>query len=239
MDPLAVLHEENARLADAARRDLDASVAGCPGWDVADLVWHIGEVQAFWRARLAGGTDAPTEWDPPRPDRAELIGWFVDGAAELEAALRATDPEKPVWNWTGADQRAAWVRRRMAQETAVHRWDAEAATGTATPIDGEVAVDGIDELLDVFLPAGLRGTPDASLGGSLHLHATDRPGEWLVEIDGGQARVSRQHGKGDAAVLGSASDLLLALWGRVPFADLETFGDPAVLTSWQALVDLT
>jgi hypothetical protein len=33
------------------------------------------------------------------------------------------------------------------------------------------------------------------------------------------------HHKGDLAVRGSREQLLLACWGRVPLADLETFGD--------------
>jgi len=35
----------------------------------------------------------------------------------------------------------------MMQETVIHRADVESATGTPSPVDPEVAVDGIDELL--------------------------------------------------------------------------------------------
>jgi hypothetical protein len=44
-------------------------------------------------------------------------------------------------------------------------------------------------------------------------------------------KVEATHGKADAAVRGPASDLLLFLWNRS--ASVETFGDPAVLASWQ------
>ena len=36
-----------------------------------------------------------------------------------------------------------FVIRRMAQETAIHRWDAESAAGTVTPVESTLASDGI------------------------------------------------------------------------------------------------
>ena len=39
----------------------------------------------------------------------------------------------------------------MAQETAVHRVDVESGFDAVTPVDDELAVDGIDEVLDWFL----------------------------------------------------------------------------------------
>ncbi|SDY55548.1 Mycothiol maleylpyruvate isomerase N-terminal domain-containing protein [Modestobacter sp. DSM 44400] len=51
---LATLHEENARFAAAAaaaarqQHGWRPRVPGCPEWDLADLVWHLGEVQHFW-----------------------------------------------------------------------------------------------------------------------------------------------------------------------------------------------
>jgi hypothetical protein len=50
-----------------------------------------------------------------------------------------------------ADTASFWVRR-MVHETAIHRVDAELAVGlTSEPIETDLAVDGIDELLTVFL----------------------------------------------------------------------------------------
>jgi hypothetical protein len=121
----------------------------------------------------------------------------------------------------------------MAQETSMHRWDAEAAAGDSHPIDADLAVDGVDEFLDGFLPRSLRRRPDADLGGSLHLHCTDRPGEWLVRIATGTVDVRRVHDKGDAALRGTASDLLLWLWARAGVDRLEAFGDPGVVDRWR------
>ena len=83
------------------------------------------------------------------------VDWYRDQADDMLAALDASQPGDPCWNWTGADFTAAWVLRRQAHEAAVHRWDAEAVAGDPMAIDVDLAVDGIDELLDVFLPAAV------------------------------------------------------------------------------------
>jgi hypothetical protein len=62
----------------------------------------------------------------------------------------------------------------------------------------------------------------------VHLHATDVEGEWLVTLGGSTVAVEHGHAKGDAAVRGTAADLHLWLWGRVPLDRLEVFGDPAI-----------
>jgi predicted lipid carrier protein YhbT len=117
----------------------------------------------------------------------------------------------------------------------VHRVDAEAAAGKVAPIPADLAVDGIDEFLDVFLRARATFVPDTTLAGSLHLHCTDAEGEWLVSVVGGVIELAREHGKGDAAIRGSASNLLLLLWNRIDEAGIETFGDPAVLAARRAI----
>jgi hypothetical protein len=138
-----------------------------------------------------------------------------------------------VWTFPGGGETVRFWFRRQAEETAVHRWDAQlAATAAPEPIDVEVAVAGVDELLDVFL-----ASRRVDLGGSVHFHATDSPhGEWIVRnADDGSVLVGHGHEKGDVALRATASDLLLWLWGR-PVAEsaLEVFGDEAVLDRWRA-----
>lgn len=226
----------------AARLGLDAEVPSCPGWTVKTLLNHTGRVHAWAAATVAAGQLAPF---PPRPNEV-TPEWFEEGVAELCGTLQAADPEAEVGNHLGAPERAIFWHRRMANETAVHRWDAEAAHAVTTPIDAGVAVCGIDEILDVYVPRALAQNPGADLGGSLHLHATDlnstetdggNGGEWLVRIEAGRARVTRQHEKGDLAIRATASDLLLLLWGRLDAAEgpFETFGDAGVLDRWRAL----
>jgi len=120
----------------------------------------------------------------------------------------------------------------MTHELAVHAWDATNALGEPLALDPEVAVDGIDEFFDVWLSSN----PDY-LGGarqSVHLHATDAEGEWLVSVGEGELSIVREHAKGDVALRGSASDLVLALWGRVDPDDLELLGDRAELDRFLA-----
>ena len=130
----------------------------------------------------------------------------------IYAALVDARPEREVWTWTGQNQNVEWVRRRMAQETAVHRWDAAHAVGQPDDIDALVAADGIDEFLTYFTDA--EGV-DGDLGGTVHLHCTDTPGEWFISsLTSDGIAFTREHTKGDVAIRGKASDLLLWLWRR-------------------------
>lgn len=224
VDPAAyldVIAREGDALAVAAEAaGHDAPVPGCPGWTVADLVWHTGEVLWFWAEVVEHRWADPSPYEEPeRPaDPGALVAWYRDAVERVGLVLAGADPATPVWSWATDDATAAWVRRRVAQELAVHRWDAQSATAAGSePIDAELAADGIDELLEFF-------GGDGPLDRSVHLHCTDTEGEWLVTADG----VTREHAKGDAAVRGPASDLLLALWRRRPLEGLEVLGDVAV-----------
>src|SRR5687767_2390884 len=95
------LRHDGQALAEAAERaGLATSVAACPGWDVADLVWHAGEVHWFWRhvveLQAADHAEVP---EAERPGEADLLGWYRDGVERLHAALASTPPDTPVWTW--------------------------------------------------------------------------------------------------------------------------------------------
>jgi uncharacterized protein (TIGR03083 family) len=235
-DELAALRREgDALLAAAGRAPLDARVEACPAWSVADLLWHIGEVHHFWATVVEHRLTDPAEaeqYKPPRPPDAELHAFASAQLDHLERVLAAADPAASLWTWASV-KNAGFVQRRMAQETLVHRWDAEAAAGSASPLDRELAVDGIDEFLDLFAPYRDKASPD--LAGTVHLHATDGEGEWHIAQDGDALVVRRRHEKGDAAVRGIASDLLLWLWGRGSLDRLDVLGDRAAaerLAAW-------
>jgi uncharacterized protein (TIGR03083 family) len=236
-DYVTALRREGALLAEAAgRAGLRAPVASCPGWTVADLVWHVGGVHDFWRriVEQRAADRAEVKRTLTRPADGELLDWYRAGLGRLVAVLAATDPATPVWTWA-PQKDAGFVRRRMAQETVVHRADAELAGGAASPIDPVIAVDGIDEFFEFFAPDRAEGA--APLDGSVHLHATDAEGEWLVTATGDQLRFSRGHAKGDAAARASAGDLLLLLWRR-GHGPVEVLGDQAVLDRLLVHTDL-
>lgn len=256
---------ETSRIAAVARRGLDAPVPSCPGWTVATLVTHLAGIYthrvALVRSRpappVAGSYAAPDLPEPFKlwmayvfdddairlhrpapPVPAGIVELFERTAADLARTLWALDPSDPIWTWFPADQSAGFWQRRMAQETAVHRWDAELAHGTPGPIASELASDGVDEIVDVMLPMRPRWAETARRGAGerYHFHRTDGPGEWLVTFAPDGPVVTREHARGDVALRGSASDLLLWLWHRIRADRLEVFGDTALVDRFFELV---
>ncbi|TMK22590.1 MAG: maleylpyruvate isomerase family mycothiol-dependent enzyme [Actinobacteria bacterium] len=223
---LAAITRETGALASAAAANLEARVPSCPDWTVADLAYHVGDVYCSWRKlveerRQTGHTGEMAH----RPPDDELLGWVREESGKLVAAL-AVDPSIPVWTWA-PQKDVAFVQRRMAHETIVHRADADLARGVIGPLDAALAADGVDEFLTWFLP----GDPDelADPGETIHLHATDSGDEWLVRVAGGEATVTREHAKADAAARAPVADLLWLLWRRIPASGVDVVGDAAVL----------
>ena len=235
---VAVIGRDGRALADAAEAaGMDATVAACPGWTVASLVAHVGEVHDFWRRIAAEQLDDPEKMQRAVPELEgdELLAWYRAGVDQLVSVLAAADPSTPVWSWA-SQKDIAFVQRRMAQETVVHRWDAEAAAGRVHQIDPALAVDGVDEFLDFFAPFARKGAEPVS--GTVHLHATDADGEWFIEPGDDTLAVRREHAKGDVAVRASAADLLLLLWRRPAAGEAQVFGDSDVLARFLARTDL-
>jgi uncharacterized protein (TIGR03083 family) len=215
--------------------DLAHEVPACPGWSLGDLAWHLGEVWHRWGTFVAEGVTSIEQVRdaarPERPDDNELVEWISVSHNALYSALVRARPDQEVWTWTGANRDVEWVRRRMALETAVHRWDAASAVGLPYEVPADVAADGIDEFLMWF--AGRRVSPDAAqVSGTVHLHCTDTDsgaaGEWLVtSLDVAGAEFTREHAKGDAAIRGRAHDVLLWVWRR-DGGPVEILGDADV-----------
>jgi uncharacterized protein (TIGR03083 family) len=222
-----------------------AEVPPCPDWQVRSLVQHVGRVYRWVRWHVSRGTTSRPEVSSQEmpvelpPDRA-LIGWWDEEYQQLLTLLETLDPALPAWNWAPAPKLAGFWHRRMAHETAVHRWDAQVSAGQVEPIEARLAVDGVAEVLDSWLPAGRRRGP-VDRGGMVQLVATDAEHQWFLRLRGaGVALLDTDtwldHDDHHTRVLarGSASDLLLALYGRVPFEVLETAGDSTLLESLRA-----
>ena len=232
----AIRTETNACADAALAAGPDARVPGCPDWDVAELVHHLSGVQGFWATVVRGRHATPPEFaEPERLAFAEAVARLRDAAADLVAALEGADPAEEVWTWSD-DHHVGWVIRHQAEEAVVHRRDAEDAAGAGTPIPTELAADGVDEFLYYMATEPAEGAP--RLGGPVHLHATDTAGEWLAtEDDAGFLAVERAHGKGAAALRGTASDLLLVLYRRLPLDALEILGDADVAARFLTRID--
>ncbi len=239
-DPVAVaLTTENARLGELVHTaDPATPVPTCPGWTLKQLTAHVGRghrwAAAIVRERPEHGIDPRTVADgKPPADPDGMLAWFHESAALLLDAVATDGGGGPVWTFLGPRPAAWWIRRRLHEET-VHRADAALALGVPYELERGVAADGVSEWLSLL--AGRRSTEGpAGLdhGTTLHLHATDLDeGEWMVR--GGDEAVTWEHGHGkaDAAVRGPATDLLLALYRRVPADAVEVLGDGDAWRTW-------
>lgn len=216
---VTAIADHSRGFADAVRDNLDARVTHCPDWDVADLVWHLTEVHWFWRTiageRLAEPPDESRR--PQRPERDDLVPAFERGAAELVEVLRDADQEAPAWTWYPDRRDVGFITRHQVQEAAVHHWDAADAAGASWTVRPEVAADAVEE----FLTCSLADGDDVkrlgrSLSGPLVLTATDTGTSWTVsQADPEAALLWAPRMDGPATVAGTASDLLLWIYGRV------------------------
>jgi uncharacterized protein (TIGR03083 family) len=239
-DYLEAIGRESDALSQAARESLHAPVPSCPEWTVRDLVEHMGFVDRAWTERVARRLQDRASLDLGDAPQDGLVDWFDEGARRLQKVLSNADPSERVWTWSH-QKNVAFVQRRMAQETTVHRWDCQAAVGSPEPIKPALAADGVDEFLDIIAPATWQRSEQPRKGGGqlIHMHQTDGDGEWLLRLAVDGLQIERGHAKGDAAVRGTASDLLLLLWRRKTPSELEVFGDGTMLERFLSWADLT
>jgi uncharacterized protein (TIGR03083 family) len=231
----------------AADADMAAPVPSCPDWALRDLLFHTGMVYR-WIGEIV--TRKATERVPFRevPDRTMPEGgegaWLLAGAERTVALLRETGPDLAVWGWAhGGGTR--WWARRIAHESLVHRVDAELTLGVRPEVDAALAADNTDELLTNALDLDARAFEARSAlageGDTLHLHCTDVPGEWQLRRSAEAFTLEYGHAKADAAVRGSARDVMLWLNGRLPQGEPgpERFGDEHVPELWRSGLRLT
>lgn len=234
LDPIAAIpRDARAIAAVLAEAGPDAPVPATPEWDLGRLVKHVGMVLAWQTANVERRPEQvmPRSLDLGLPeDRAAYGPWLVALADRSVEVLTDAPAGDEAWSWTD-DHTVGFWRRRLGHEVAVHRWDAESALGAPTPLESEAAVDAIDELLTVLVHRA--DVPSAGAGETIHLHATDAEGEWLIIRGESGMTVLREHAKGDVAVRGAACDLLLVIMGRIDADAVEVIGDATVLTAWR------
>ncbi len=236
LDHLHLLRVELARLAQVQPINLKDPIPHIEGWTVESTVGHTGWVARYVTEALSSDPESPPSRSsiPEPPAGAEVLPWFDEAQRALIKAIEETDPERLCPTFAGI-QAARWWTRRFSHEASMHRWDAYSAFGSPAPIDARQARDGIDEVLDVFVPTRMHLDDLAGNGETLHLHATDiEDGEWMLSLQPDGVHWERGHAKGDAAARGPVSDLLLMLWSRIPPSRLEVFGDTSLLERWQA-----
>lgn len=242
---LAHLAEQGDLLVTAATAgDPGAPVPACPGWTLRDILVHLGRIHRRVAmvvrepGRFRSYREITPEMGGPVPVEADLTPWYRAGLDEMATAIARLDPgEQAVPTFGPAVSPRAFWARRQAQEVLVHRIDVERAAGIPmTPTPPRLAADGIEELWDVFLPNLTRVRSEPAT--SLHLHATDTEGEWLLEVGPGAATVRREHARGDCAVRGTAAALHELVWNRRDATGLEVHGDPRVLERWRDMATI-
>lgn len=231
----------------AAAAGLFARVPACPGWQVRDLVRHQAYIHA-WAARHITERPASVIEGPEEaailaagPPDGELLDVYRTGHGALVSALRSADPGLECATLLPAPSSLAFWARRQAHETAVHRYDAQAAGETTDPVAAfapEFAADGIDELIWGFATRRKRTGP----GATLLVRALDSGHTWHYAwlADGRRQAVrcdpAAPSPAADCLLAGPASGLYLFLWNRcgADQAHATVTGDPAILRAWNS-----
>ncbi|MGW7417504.1 maleylpyruvate isomerase family mycothiol-dependent enzyme [Streptomyces sp. NPDC054863] len=252
------LVEEGALLASAAEAaGTAADVPTCPGMQVRGLLRHTGTVHRWATVHVAHGhRDMQGDGGEPDLDGAELLAWFREGHAALVAALRGAPANLECWTFLPAPSPLAFWARRQAHETAVHRMDAEAATGAQlTGVSPEFALDGIDELVTAFHGRGrsrvrtdrprilrIRATDSAPARAATTGSASLAPAAvWTLHLskDAPPRTVRTDEGPADTELSGPPELLYATLWNRLPTEAVTLTGDPEPATVWRELSGIT
>jgi uncharacterized protein (TIGR03083 family) len=226
--------------------DLASPVPSCPGWTVKDLVEHTAQVYLHKVAATELGRESSEDWPPDLSGETPLAS-FEDAYAKLTDMFATHDPSDHSGTWYEPDQTVGFWIRRMAQETVIHRRDAELATREPTPAPPDLAIDGIAELLDLFVAYPTHKWAEAckevlepAKGDTLLVDAAGT--RWLAEIGVKGVEVSRPDlvQPTTVRVAGAPSALLFWLWNRpAPVdGDVTVDGDPAAVDRLRALLTL-
>lgn len=231
-----------ARAAEVGR--LDVPIAACPGWDMRDLVRHVGEIHLWAAANVAYPRpkwlhvgeltdlarywpDLATEW----PIDRELVRWYRATHANLLDVLRSGPLDVAAFTFLPAPTPLTMWARRQASEIAVHRYDVEQARGLESDFAPTFASDMLDELLTGFPP--LYGPASTDVVRVLRVVATDVDEQWWLRMGPSGITTSRSGSEADLITSGTAADLYIALWNRTSGSDLDLVGDPDVLDVWR------
>lgn len=240
---LECLRSDAHRLAQAAAGHLDDDVPRCPGWRVRDVLEHTGNVYLHKVANMR--TAGPAEFPATATPDDDPVAWFLGAQETLVTELVSRGPTAPSYTWFPGDQTVGFWFRRMAHETAVHRVDVEAAAGEVSPVEDDLAVDGVDEVLLRFLPSDeWRGlpveqwqglAPEAGAGRPIAVRTGGRAWRVVMQPDGVEVAVdAAASGSADAVVTGEPSEVLLWLWGRRPDSAVHVEGDQGLVRTLRA-----
>lgn len=233
---LECLAADYERIRAVAPGTLDRLVPSCPEWTVGDLVRHVGTVYLHKVATMREGA-FPAPWPPAGLNDEEPVALLDRAYAELIEEFDRRIPEDFSSTWYDPDQTVGFWIRRMAQETVIHRLDAElGADAPIAPVPDDLAIDGIDELLKIFVAYDARKYPEdyaepLANSPARTYNITTTGVEWRVEtspttitVEGGPATTASAVTNTDSTITGTPAALLRWVWNR------ETPGDPSAVT---------
>jgi len=252
-DHLRLIDERSAafRAAVAAAPSLDALMPTSPERTLFDLVQQVGMGRRKSAAIVAAGpADAPPEksaWDDgmgaPR-EREALLAWWTESVERLTSALREAGPDRGCWTWWGdspsPQTSGAWARRQVP-EIAVFTYDVQLTGGAPQPLSEEVALDGFDDCQFTLCATDVAWPHEPAI---VDYHATEGH-SWRLRLshDGAQAAhltpTAEDLDTVDASARGTASDLVLFFYGRIPLESLQFEGDRRIfdrLAAWDPSV---
>ncbi|MEU6508731.1 maleylpyruvate isomerase family mycothiol-dependent enzyme [Streptomyces sp. NPDC046942] len=245
-DLLRLIDERSTafRAAIASAPSLDVQVPTCPEWTLFDLAQHLGEGRRAWAATIAAGPDATAKSAPGGPaaprEREALLSWLAASTQALLDALREAGPDRGCWTWWGRSQSprtCGAVARHQLHEIAMHTYDAQLALGAPQPLPDEVALDGVEEFLFTVGTTTVAWPHEPAV---VDYHATEGR-SWRNWLSGDGVRAARLPAPGtdpDAAAAsarGTAHELVLALYGRIPHDSLKLDGNRVLfdqLVAW-------
>jgi len=220
---------------------------------VSDFEWHCDEIvaQADLFADHLNGVDTRAESPPPdtalrdlsavTDEDPEEVGTALRAAAvDLAGTLRQTGPTAQMWCPVPGGG-SAFLARRFAHETAIHRADAALALGIDFVLPSVVAADGVEEWLDLgCMPFHFEVHPWMrdllGPGRTIGLHGTDTGDAWLLDFTGDAIAWRRGAEHPAAELRGPVTDVLLMLYRRLPVTAVEIGGDAAMVDFWMERV---
>jgi uncharacterized protein (TIGR03083 family) len=256
-DHLRLINERSTafRAAVAAAPSLDLQVPTHPERTLFELVQHVGMGRRKSAAIVAAGpADAPPDksaWEDgmgaPR-EREALLAWWTEAVEQLTSTLREAGPDRGCWTWwddsPSPQTSGAWARRQVP-EIAVHTYDVQLTVGAPQPLPDEVALDGFDDCQFTLCATTVAWPHEPAV---VDYHATEgRSWRLRLSSDGAQAaRIGAPAASedpdpdtADASARGTASDLVLFFYGRIPLDSLKWDGDRRVfdqLSAWDPSV---
>lgn len=244
---ITAIQDDGKLFAEAAEMGgLDRDVPSCPGWDVRELVRHLGMIHLWAAGHVAFPHEEPdyeseedelaafaanwpelgTFW----PDDDQLVDWYRRTNANLVDVLVSASPDVAAWTFLEAPSPRAMWARRQAHEIAVHRFDAQEAAGVESEFDPGFAADGVDEIVVAFAtrkPEFPIDEPRAML-----VHASDTNDRWRITMAPDGITTVRGDGPADTTLTGRAADLYLAMWNRGDDSEIDVSGDRDLLDLW-------